>query len=148
MRNQLKRAIRQFRDFPHIPELAQWREVRFDFQDAPHVRPDPLRDRQRAVYLFFREQQWLKIGQTVYPQRFTSQHYGTRRSGSCLAKDLWLNRHEFGYEGPEEGIGNWMFANIGRCNLVFPAGWPDEIPRMLEVFLHLKLAPRFEGRRQ
>ena len=116
------------------------------FEAGPHTRPTPLRN-ERAVYLFFRGQEWLRIGQTGYSQRFTSQHYGTNRAGSTFAADIWNNREQFGFAGDEERIDTWIFENFGRANIRLPAEHGDAMTRLLEAFLHLNLNPRFEGRR-
>ncbi|WP_206540103.1 hypothetical protein, partial [Leisingera sp. ANG-Vp] len=51
------------------------------------------------------------------PQRFTSQHYGTKRAGSTFAADVWNNREHFGFEGEEERIDDWVLENFGRANI-------------------------------
>ena len=73
--------------------------------------------------------------------------YGTRRANSTFAKDIWTNKEEFGYDGPEEKIGEWIFETFGRANLILPARWPATISPLLEAYLHHRLHPRFEGRR-
>lgn len=120
--------------------------LNFQFETGPHTRPAPLRD-ERGIYLFFRDNEWLRIGQTGYSQRFTSQHYGTRRAGSTFAADLWNNREHFGFEGDEARIDAWILENFGRANIRIPARDGDAMSRLLEAFLHLNLRPRFEGRR-
>lgn len=121
--------------------------LQLEFEDGPHTRPTPLQN-ARGVYLFFRDQEWLRIGQTGYSPRFTSQHYGTRRAGSTFAKDIWVNRIEFGFDGAEQDIGDWILDNFGRANVRLPGEENDAASRMLEAFLHLHLKPRFEGRRE
>lgn len=120
--------------------------IDIQFEAGPHTRPAPLRD-ERAVYLFFKDREWLRVGQTGYSQRFTSQHYGTRRAGSMFAADVWNNRRDFGFEGDEAQIGLWLLANFGRANIRIPAFHGDAMSRFLEAFLHLHLNPKFEGRR-
>lgn len=120
--------------------------IPLQFKAAPHTRPGPLRH-ERGVYLFFRDQEWLRIGQTGYSPRFTSQHYGTRRAGSTFARDVWTNRNDFGFDGAEEQVGDWIFQNIGRANIRIPNQHGDAMTLLLEVFLHVHLNPRFEGRR-
>ena len=118
-----------------------------DFQPEPHRRPSPLRN-ERAVYLFFRGEDWLRIGQTGYSARFTSQHYGTRRAGSTFAMDLWTNRLEFGFNGNEANIDQWIWDNFGRANIRMSAEHGAVMSQCLEAFLHLNLRSRFEGARQ
>ena len=147
MRDQLEGVLHDFIRIPALCEASQWQEVEFEFCEAPHFRPRPLLTNQRAVYLFFRGQEWLRIGQTSYSQRFTSQHYGTKRAGSTFAKDIWANRQKFGFGGREEGVGDWIMQNCGRANIRLPVGWPKEISPLLESYLHYRLRPRFEGTR-
>lgn len=116
------------------------------FEAGPHRRPSPLRE-ERAVYLFFRDQEWLRIGQTGYSQRFTSQHYGTRRAASTFAADVWSNRAELGFDGAENQIDAWIFENFGRANIRIAIQYGDSMSRLMEAFLHHNLNPRFEGRR-
>jgi len=118
-----------------------------EFEAGPHSRPTPLRN-ERGVYLFFQGSKWLRIGQTGYAPRFTSQYYGTRRAGSTFAQDIWLNRNEFGYQGEENDISEWLFDNFGRTNIRISVHHGNMMSRLLEAFLHLNLNPRFEGRRE
>ena len=143
----LHRILRDFRRIPGLVEASEWSQVTVDSSADCHQRPRPLRGGERAVYAFFKGGSWLRIGQTGYPQRFTSQHYGTKRAGSTFAKDIWANRQEFGFGGREEDVGEWILANIGRANVILPPQWPDTVSLLLEAYLHYRLSPRFEGRR-
>lgn len=145
MEEQLIELLAQFRRVHGVQGILP-EQIDLQFEGGPHTRPRPLRD-QMAVYLFFRERVWLRIGQTSYSPRFTSQHYGTNRSGSTFAKDVWANRVEFGFRGPEGQIDDFLFQNFGRANIRIPADRGNAINRLLEAFLHLHLNPRFEGRR-
>ena len=129
------------------------KEIDFDFKYNPHERPRPLEPNQRAIYIFFKADQWLRIGQTDYSARFTSQHYGTKRAKSTLAKDIRDHGSEFGFDGTEEQIGNWILLNCGRANLRLPAQGVEpkageSFAKLLESYLHYRLNPRFEGRRR
>ena len=148
MRDQLERVLHDFIQIPALCEASQWQKIEFEFCEAPHSRPRALLPNQRAVYLFFWEQEWLRIGQTGYPQRFTSQHYGTKRAVSTFAKDICANRRGFGFRGKEEGVGDWIMQNCGRANVRLPVGWPKEVSLLLESYLHYRLRPRFEGARR
>jgi hypothetical protein len=81
--------------------------LNFQFEAGPHARPEPLRA-ERGIYLFFKNQEWLRVGQTSYSPRFTSQHYGTQRAGSTFAADVWNNREEFGFDGDEGDLDVWI----------------------------------------
>ena len=145
---QLDSVLNDFKRIPCLVQARQWHLVQVEFYDAPHQPPGPLRGRQ-AAYLFFRGQEWLRIGQTGYRSRFTSHHYGTRRSGSTFAKDVWTNRTDFGFRGRESEVGDWIKQNCGRANVILPANrdWPKSVLVLLESYLHYRLKPRFEGRR-
>ena len=147
MREVLDKVLSEFRQIPGLVEAEQWHLARLDFTDAPHEQPQALLGGQRAVYLFFRGDEWLRIGQTSQGPRFTSQHYGVNRTGSTLAKDVWENRSEIGFSGNKGDVGDWIKRNCGRANVLFPADWPESFARLLEAYLHYRLTPRFEGRR-
>lgn len=146
MERQLRELLDRFYEIYGVQRVLRV-PLTFEFEAGPHTRPTPLRN-QRAVYLFFRGQEWLRIGQTGYSQRFTSQHYGTKRANSTLAADVWNNRVQFGFDGEEERIDGWMLENFGRANIRIPAEYGDAMTRLLEAFLHLHLNPTFEGARQ
>lgn len=145
LEEQLRELLRQFLDIHGVRDVVI-EPIILEFQAAPHAPPRPLRN-ERAVYLFFQNDVWLRIGQTGYSPRFTSQHYGTRRAGSTFAADIWANRVEFGFDGDESQIGPWLLQNFGRANVRLPDNGRDAVSRLLEAFLHLHLNPRFEGAR-
>ena len=127
-------------------------KIDFDFQSAPHERPQPLRNNQRAIYVFFKDDQWLRIGQTGYSARFTSQHYGVRRAGSALAKDIRDHGGAFGFSGSDNEVGDWIIENCGRVNLWLPVQGVEPkayeyFAKLLESYLHYRLNPEFEGRK-
>lgn len=145
MEQQLEELLARFVEIHGVRGVVQFPDP-VDFQKAPHERPLPLRN-ERGIYLFFRNNEWLRIGQTAYSPRFTSQHYGSRRAGSTFAKDVWDNRLEFGFAGNEGEEAAWIFENCGRANIRISVQHGEAMSRLLEVFLHVHLEPRFEGRR-
>lgn len=145
MEEQLRQLIIQFLTIHGVQGVVQ-PPLPLQFENAPHTRPGPLRN-QIGVYLFFKDEEWLRVGQTSYSPRFTSQHYGTRRAQSNFARDIWANRQEFGYQGQEDQIDTWLLQNFGRANIRLDAWHGDAMSRFLEAYLHLHLSPRFEGRR-
>ncbi|WP_303489801.1 hypothetical protein [Shimia thalassica] len=146
MKMQLGRLLVRFFQTWGVKGKFDRRRVVVEFDNAPHPRPTPLRG-QVAVYLFFKGDAWLKVGKATYPARFTSQHYGTNRSGSSIAKDIWSCREEFGFQGEEAAIDVWLCENLGRANIRAPEEYGDRFVKYLEAFLHFHLQPRFEGRR-
>ena len=120
------------------------------FQYAPHKRPKPLQGSQRAIYIFFKDDQWLRIGQTKDPGRFRNHHYGVAEGNSTLANDLQERADEFGLSGTNNEIRNWILESCGRANLRLPVqGVEPEaceyFAKLLESYLHYRLKPRFEG---
>lgn len=141
-------VLTDFRRIPAIRETAHWQDVEFEFCEAPHSRPRPLVQTQQVVYLFFHRDEWLRVGQTSYSQRLTSQHYGTKGANSTFGKDIWNNRQEFGFSGSEQDVGAWIMKSCGVATVRMPVGWPKEVGRLLESYLHYRLRPRFEGKRR
>lgn len=148
MRDELDDVLCDFVRIPSLAEAAQWQLADIEFNEAPHQQPAPLSNGQYAVYLFFRGQEWLRIGKAGYPQRFTSQHYGVGRAKSNLAKDVWENREEFKFNGKQQEVGDWIKRNCGRANVRLPLQWPESLALLLESYLHYRLVPRFEGSRK
>lgn len=146
MRDRLLNLVDRFFEIHGVQGEYDRDAVVFEFNEAPHVRPAPLNG-QIAVYLFFQDEQWLRIGKATYPQRFTSQHYGTRRASRTFALDIWRSRDEFGFAGQEAQIDVWLVQNFGRANIRVPADYGERFVTFLEAFLHFHLQPRFEGRR-
>lgn len=70
MREVLDKVLSEFRQIPGLVEAEQWHLAQLDFTDAPHEQPKTLSGSQRAVYLFFRGGEWLRIGQTSRTLRF------------------------------------------------------------------------------
>jgi hypothetical protein len=100
-----------------------------------------------AVYAFWGDGEWLKIGK-VGPNsgpRYTSQHYNPASANSNLAKSTLhcpsISSHPaFRSDAP----GDWIKSHCHRANLLLPATHSQELLSCLEVFLHLRLKPRFE----
>ena len=126
----------------------------FCFQYAPHKKPRSIGNNQRAIYIFFKDDNWLRIGQTGDPNRFKNQHYGVAKGNSTLAKNIQDNAGEFGWSGTNnDEIRHWILGSCGRANLRLPAqGVEPEVSeyfaKLLESYLHYRLKPRFEGRRR
>lgn len=148
MQTQFNDALADFANMPGFTEATEWHRVAIDFSANCHQRPRPLHGGVSAVYAFFQGNIWLRIGHASYPGRFTSQHYGIKRSGSSFAEDMWANREEFGFNGPASEIGEWIQANFGRANVILPPQWPKTVSPLLEAYLHYRLNPRFEGPRR
>lgn len=123
-------------------------EMTVEWLPAPHRPPSRLPIGKMAVYAFWGDGCWLKIGK-VGPQsnaRYTSQHYSPSSAQSTLAGSLVGDKQMEKAEGfdPEKS-GAWIKAHTSRVNVLLPADQPRELVSLLEAFLHLRLRPRYEG---
>jgi len=121
--------------------------VKIEFMKAPHT-PPALSKGKCAVYGFWYEGEWLKIGK-VGPNsraRYTSQHYSPKSSRSNLAKSLksdqTIQYRDFNQNFP----GNWIKAYCSRVNIILPEEYKSLTLPLLEAFLHARLVPRYEGK--
>ena len=122
-------------------------DVTVEFLTAPHKPPTKLPPGKVAVYGFWGDGCWLKIGVAGQNSnaRYTSQHYNAGSSRSNLAQSLqrcpqMLSRPEFLHNAP----GEWIKISTHRVNILVSAAMPKELPLLLEAFLHLRLRPRYE----
>ena len=139
-------------DFETVSKIAggsiRLADCVLEFLPAPHVPPQRLPEGKMAVYGFWWNGEWLKIGK-VGPRssaRYTSQHYNLDSGRSTLAASL-ANDDEiksadrFDPSSP----GNWIKANTNRVNILIPADRRYDLLSLLESFLHVRLSPRYEG---
>jgi hypothetical protein len=118
-----------------------------EFLPAPHISPSRLPVGKVAIYTFWGDGSWLKIGK-VGPNsaaRYTSQHYNPNSANSNLAKSISKcgmisARSDFHSDRP----GDWIRQFCHRANLLLPESCSRELLACLEAFLHLRLHPRFE----
>lgn len=113
---------------------------------APHRSPARLPPAMMAVYAFWSDGVWLKIGK-VGPNsnaRYTSQHYLAGSARSTLAASLIASPPmDQGFDPAQAGT--WIRERTCRLNILLPANRPRELLSLLEAFLHLRFRPRFEG---
>jgi hypothetical protein len=147
-REQLDEAVSQFRTVATLGGETLAEEVpKIEILPAPHRPPSKLPLGMMAIYAFWGNGDWLKIGK-VGPNsqaRYTSQHYNPGSANSNLAKSvakcsIISGLADFSAEQP----GSWIKENCHRANLLIPASHSMELLSCLEAFLHLKLRPRFE----
>ncbi len=122
-------------------------EIEVDFRAAPH-RPGSLPKGKMAIYGFWGDGAWLKIGKAGAKSgaRYTSHHYAPGRSLSSLAKSLVADPHMRTVEGFDpQSPGDWLRQHTNRVNILLPATRRPELLSLLEAFLHLRLRPRYEG---
>lgn len=113
---------------------------------APHRPPSRLPEGTMAVYGFWGDGQWLKIGKVGAKSnaRYTGQHYNAGSALSTLAGSLIKTPPDDPLFSAER-CRDWICTNTHRVNWLMPASRPRELLSLLEAFLHLRLRPRFEG---
>lgn len=122
-------------------------DLEVEFLPAPHKQPSNLRHGTMAVYGFWSDGHWLKIGKagTNSAARFTSQHYNPNSAKSTLARSLQNDSRMIGCEGFDPKVpGDWIRASTHRVNIYLSSEQPKEALSFLEAFLHLRLRPRYE----
>lgn len=147
-REDIERALA---DFLTVAELAgkplAKDDVTVEFLPAPHRAPSCLPAGRMAIYGFWGDDGWLKIGKAGPNSnaRYTTQHYGCN-AGSTVAKSLAedpriLALGDFDRFNPCL----WMYASTHRVNILLPSTKGMDTLALLEAFLHLRLKPRYEG---
>lgn len=144
------------KDFINVAELAHMRlnldDFEIEYLEAPHTPPSKLPDGKIAVYGFWLEGKWLKIGM-VGPKskaRYIYQHYSPNAARSTLAKsilndidnDMWIGKVQ------PENIGDWIKENANRVNILLDSEHDMILLALLEAFLHVRLRPLYESREQ
>lgn len=140
------------KDFVTVADLAgepiMLDELIVEFLPAPHQPPSSLPSKKMAIYAFWWNNEWLKIGQ-VGPKsnaRYTSQHYtGSAMSTlvGSLASDPDMEKIDgFNKHNP----GDWIRKSTCRANVLIPVERHKRLLTLLEVFLHMRLKPRYEGK--
>jgi len=123
-------------------------EIETEFLAAPHRPPAYLPLGKMAVYGFWWNGSWLKIGKAGPKSgaRYTSQHYSLHSAQSTLAKSLANDsnmRTIPGFDPQNPGV--WIKASTYRVNILLRSDRRKELLSLLEAFLHLRLRPRYEG---
>jgi hypothetical protein len=142
-----------FQDFRIVATLAGHdlcdAELQTEFLPAPHRPPKCLPAGFMAVYGFWGEDVWLKIGKAGPNSgpRYTSHHYNVGSSPSNLAASLANDprfRDNWGLNSlsPRE----WIKARTHRANILISAQRSLSLLLLLEAFLQARLQPRYEGR--
>jgi hypothetical protein len=123
-------------------------EIEIECLEAPHRAPRRLPAGKMAVYGFWSDGVWLKIGKAGPNSnaRYTSQHYNLGSAMSTLAGSLandpaMRSLASFDPAAP----GAWIRASTHRVNILVPSHREQALLSLLEAFLHLRLKPRYEG---
>jgi len=122
-------------------------ELEVEFLPAPHKQPSSLPIGKMAIYAFWSNDEWLKIGQAgpKSAARYTSQHYNPNSSMSNLAKSLANDLRMKDILGSDsQNSGQWVRLSTCRANILMPSDRRQELLSLLEAFLHTRLRPRYE----
>jgi hypothetical protein len=138
--------------FITVAQLAgdpiQISDLQVEFLSAPHRPPSNLLAGKKAIYGFWWNGEWLKIGQAGKKSaaRYTSHHYNPNSSNSNLAKSLANDPQMIASQGINlQNAGQWVKTSTCRVNILLPASRRKELLSLLESFLHVRLKPRYEG---
>ncbi len=148
-RHEVEQAAEAFLTVANLGGLTLTaKDLELEFLSAPHQPPSRLPPGKMAVYAFWADGCWLKVGKVGANSsaRYTSQHYnpGSARStlaGSLLKCAIIACNSSFDSENP----GSWLKRHSHRVNILLPTDLPYELLSLLEAFLHLRLKPRYEG---
>ena len=142
--------ISALKDFGAVSKLAGERvdlgRTDVEFLCAPH-KPKPLPKGRVAVYGFWFDGTWLKIGRTGENSnaRYVSQHY-TGSAQSTLAGSIREDRLMQSISGLDgEARAAWIKRETSRVNILVPSTSSKALMSLLEAFLHVRLRPRYEG---
>ena len=141
-------------DFITVSQLVR-SEVSFRVEDveflpAPHRKPAGLPTGKMALYGFWFDGEWLKIGRagTNSGLRYTSQHYtGSARStlSGWLRQDESMRNITGLGEDDLRGWAAWIERETSRVNILLPAASDKMLVSLLEAYLHARLRPKYEG---
>lgn len=148
-RNEMESALVAFVTVAELAgESVQLSDLTVEFLDAPHKPPTHLPEGKMAIYAFWWNDAWLKIGQAgpKSEARYTSHHYNPNSSNSNLAKSLINDLQMLGVDGFDaKNPGQWIKASTCRVNILISFHKRRELLSLLEAFLHTRLRPRYEG---
>jgi hypothetical protein len=95
-------------------------ELQVEFLPAPHKQPSSLPSGKMAIYAFWSNDEWLKIGKAGSNSgpRYISQHY-TGSAMSTLAGSLANDIHMNDVEGFDKlKPGEWIKKSTSRVNML------------------------------
>lgn len=149
-REDIVAVVRTFTGSPQVQAAYPVRreDLVVELHPAPHQQPTHLPAGKQAVYAFWGDGEWLKIG-IAGPKsaaRYTSQHYNPLSAPSTLAGSLLRDPHmrtveAFALLGPK----GWILQHCHRANILLPAEVDRPAVQFLESFMHAALKPRYEG---
>jgi hypothetical protein len=128
-------------------EPIGWDAIEVEYLRAPHRPPSRLPADKTAIFGFWGDGVWLKLGRAGPNSnaRYTSQHYNPGSAPSTLAKTLADDPHMLTVAGFDPTApGEWMKDVTHRVNVLLPASTHPELVLLLEAFLNLRLRPRYD----
>ena len=139
-------------DFIKVAKLANYpvdiSDFHVEYLDAPHEAPSRLPAGKMAVYAFWWQGEWLKIGQ-LGPKssaRYTSQHYNPNGAKNTLARSLLNDPRMFGItDFKPDNPGEWIKSSTCRVNILLSSQRKKTLLTLLESFLHARFNPKYEG---
>jgi len=144
----IEAAMRAFVEVSALAKMPLTNDCwKLEFSPSPHTRPTTLPAGKMAIYGFWGDGAWLKIGMagSKSQARYTSQHYNADSAPSTLSKSLLNDLHMESVIGFErENPGEWIMSNCHRVNIIIPAHFGRLSLALLEAFLHARLKPRYE----
>lgn len=122
-------------------------EWKTEYLDAPHQPPRSFPKGLMAIYGFWGDGHWLKIGMAGAKSqaRYTSQHYLPGSAPSTLAASLAKDARMAAIVGFDSvAPGAWIKEACHRVNILLPVSHGRPLLALLEAFLHVRLSPRHE----
>lgn len=147
--NSIIDAMNKFMDVSRLANIGvSAKDYEVEYLDAPHCPPARLPKGKMAVYMFFYQDQCLKVGK-VGPNsnaRYVSQHYHLNSSNSNLAKSLLNKSSELNLSGVNKiNASKWIQQNTSRINILMDARLDYPALNLLEVYMQCRFKPLFEG---
>jgi hypothetical protein len=137
-------------DFTRASELAGHPVFREDLQvellTAPHRPPSALPAGKIAVFCFWANGSWLKIGavKAGSAASYTFREYNVSTDCSTLASLLEMDEQMQSVDGlGGAAVGEWIRQCCCRANILFPVAHGDAKLEFLRAFLNLRLLPRY-----
>lgn len=148
-RSEIEEALDDFGRGSEVMLLAfDGPDLEVEYLPAPHE-PKALPPGRIAVYAFWGDGDWLKIGKAGERSgaRFASHHYNMS-APSTLARSLAGDRRMAGVPGFDPADpGTWIRSSTCRVNILMSATRDPLYLSFLEAYLHMRLQPRYEGLR-
>ena len=148
-KDEIERALA---DFITVTQLAgdplQIEEIKVEYLVAPHKPPSSLPNGKMAIYAFWWDGVWLKVGKAgpKSEARYVSQHYNAGSAQSTLAASLNNDPRMNTVTGFHPlGPSGWIKASTCRVNILLPSSRKKNLLSLLEAFLRARLSPRYEG---